>query len=186
MREISFHRVMKLSRALATFPLPSCYLCIMGADEPQTAAWRSVRFVTLRLDFIKCSHLCSFSPFLSPFQSHTLSAPWSGGLTFTSSLEKSPWSSTTWRRYRPPSKKKKEHLESVNVRVVPQLPTPGVYTKFPTSVVTFMPLWAHLHSHLCIQPTNQRCEQTTDVGIKPRGKDSSFSVFHPDNGCGCI
>lgn len=67
-----------------------------------------------------------------------------------------------------------------DIRVVPQLPTPGVYTKFPTSAVTFILPSAHLHSHLCVQPTNQRCEQTTDVDIKLRGKYGSFCVSYPD------
>lgn len=103
-REIPFHRVMKLSIALASFSLPSCYLCVMGGKE-----WRTdTRLRTPRHGpsaSHESSHLCSCSPAPS-LQSRTSSAPWSGGLTFTSSSGRSPWSSTTWRRYppRPPSR----------------------------------------------------------------------------------
>lgn len=37
-----------------------------------------------------------------------------------------------------------------DVRVVPPLPTLGVY---PKSVVTFILPLAHVHAHLCIKPT---------------------------------
>lgn len=66
-----------------------------------------------------------------------------------------------------------------DVRVVPLLPTLGVSTRsFPTSAVTFILPSARLHAHLCIEPTNDGCEQTAD--IKLRGKYGSFCVSYPD------
>lgn len=51
-REIPFHHVMKLSMALASFSLPSCYLCVMGGSS-RRQTHGSVCLVTVRLHFMK-------------------------------------------------------------------------------------------------------------------------------------
>lgn len=182
---------MKLSVALAAFPLPSCYRCVMGADEPQTAARRSASFVTLRLYSIKHSHLCSFSPFLSPFQSHTSSVPWSGGLTFTSSSGRLPWSSITWRRYRPCPRSRTALLKNSSFGICQcSNPKLGEDVSRPSAAKPrcLSQVFAHVCGDLyppvglsaCSHPTNHRCEQTNNVNIKLRGKYGCFSVSYPD------
>lgn len=59
-REIPFHRVMKLSTALASVSLPSRYLCVMGGNEWRTDTGPE-RLVTVRLRLMKA---LTCSPFL--------------------------------------------------------------------------------------------------------------------------
>lgn len=66
------------------------------------------------------------------------------------------------------------------MRIISQLPTLGVYTKsFPTSAVTFHPP-VRSSAYKSLHQTNKsRCEQTTDVDIKPRGRYGSFLCCPP-------
>lgn len=166
-REITFHWVMKLSTALASFPPPSRYLCVTGVTESQTDTRRSVRFVTLHRYFIKRSHLCSFSRCFRAVLRQCRGV----GAAHLLLLQ----------RDRHGVQLSGEGTDPVHdCTPLHGIISVGVYTKFsPTSVVTFhppVPSSAYKSLH---QTNKSQCEQTTDVDIKPRGKYCRFLCFLP-------